>query len=378
VHHAQLVGDDAFAAEVLYQQVVATIRRGTLASLELWLAGFPAATLEQHALLALAAGWLDLTCGRHAGVEHWLEMLESLTYEGPLPDGTSSLAVAVAALRMTSGIGGVKQTAESARTVKEAGPEASPWWGLAWLMEATARYAAGEIDDPVEAYEVAEVGSRGFPAAHVVAVAHLALVSFWHDDGARGQALARAAADELREQGLDSYGMLGMVHCVDAYAAARRGSAADAVSATRRAESLLSLMNDVVPRGLVQQRLVLAESAMLLADHAAARHHLELAEHLLPAEPDALLLHNWANQLGDQLEKLVSRQDQLRTFGITTAELRVLEQLATHRSFDEIGRQLYISRNTVKTHAISIYRRLGVSGRSAAIDKAVEAGVIEG
>ena len=121
VHHAQLVGDDAFAAEVLYQQVVATIRRGTLASLEHWWRGSPPPPSSSTPCSPWPAGWLDLTQGRPAGVEHWLEMLESLTYDGPLPDGTSSLAVAVAALRMTSGIGGVKQTAESARTVKEAG-----------------------------------------------------------------------------------------------------------------------------------------------------------------------------------------------------------------------------------------------------------------
>jgi len=50
----------------------------------------------------------------------------------------------------------------------------------------------------------------------------------------------------------------------------------------------------------------------------------------------------------------------------------VLEQLATHRTLSEIGDHLYVSRNTVKTHTVSIYRKLLVSGRSEAVERAVE------
>ena len=62
---------------------------------------------------------------------------------------------------------------------------------------------------------------------------------------------------------------------------------------------------------------------------------------------------------------------------LTTAELRVLPLLATHLSFREIGQQLCVSRNTVKTQAISIYRKLGVSSRSGAIERAAELGLID-
>ena len=56
---------------------------------------------------------------------------------------------------------------------------------------------------------------------------------------------------------------------------------------------------------------------------------------------------------------------------LTPAELRLLPLLATHLAFREIAEQLKISRNTVKTQAISIYRKLGVSGRSEAIKAAM-------
>ena len=51
--------------------------------------------------------------------------------------------------------------------------------------------------------------------------------------------------------------------------------------------------------------------------------------------------------------------------------------LATHLSFREIGLRFYLSRNTVKTQAISVYRKLGASNRSEAVERAHTLGLIE-
>lgn len=40
-----------------------------------------------------------------------------------------------------------------------------------------------------------------------------------------------------------------------------------------------------------------------------------------------------------------------------------------------MGDQLYLSRNTVKTHVTGIYRKLNVTSRSAAIAAALEIGL---
>ena len=47
--------------------------------------------------------------------------------------------------------------------------------------------------------------------------------------------------------------------------------------------------------------------------------------------------------------------DERNGAGLTRAELRLLPLLATHLSFREIGARLYVSRNTVKTQAISVH-----------------------
>ena len=63
---------------------------------------------------------------------------------------------------------------------------------------------------------------------------------------------------------------------------------------------------------------------------------------------------------------------------LTTAELRLLPLLPTHLTLGEIGERLHVTRNTVKTQAIAIYRKFGVSSRRAAISRMHELGLLPG
>jgi LuxR family maltose regulon positive regulatory protein len=63
---------------------------------------------------------------------------------------------------------------------------------------------------------------------------------------------------------------------------------------------------------------------------------------------------------------------------LTTAELRILPMLATHLSFPEIGAEMFLSPNTVKSQAMSVYRKLGASSRSQAVARSRELGLLEG
>jgi LuxR family maltose regulon positive regulatory protein len=54
----------------------------------------------------------------------------------------------------------------------------------------------------------------------------------------------------------------------------------------------------------------------------------------------------------------------------TPAELAVLRLLASELSVPEIGEQLFLSPNTVRSHTRSIYRKLGVNSRTEAVARA--------
>ena len=60
----------------------------------------------------------------------------------------------------------------------------------------------------------------------------------------------------------------------------------------------------------------------------------------------------------------------LRSLGISTRELEVLEALAAGQSNKEIARALDISPNTVKTHVAHLFEKLQVNGRVRAIEEA--------
>ena len=61
---------------------------------------------------------------------------------------------------------------------------------------------------------------------------------------------------------------------------------------------------------------------------------------------------------------------------LTGAELRLLPYLSTHLTFGDFAARLYVTHSTVKTQTTSIYRKLGVSSRSAAIERLTEAGLL--
>lgn len=61
---------------------------------------------------------------------------------------------------------------------------------------------------------------------------------------------------------------------------------------------------------------------------------------------------------------------------ISQRELEVLGHLPTHLSYPEIGDVLYVSTNTVKTHVKAIFRKLAVSRRADAVNRAREFGLL--
>ena len=54
----------------------------------------------------------------------------------------------------------------------------------------------------------------------------------------------------------------------------------------------------------------------------------------------------------------------------------MLPFLATHLSFREIGERLFLSRHTIKSHAMAIYRKLSVTSRTDAVERAGALGLL--
>jgi DNA-binding NarL/FixJ family response regulator len=65
-----------------------------------------------------------------------------------------------------------------------------------------------------------------------------------------------------------------------------------------------------------------------------------------------------------------------RRVELTERELQVLRGMADGKSNAEIGRELYVSEDTVKTHARRLFRKLGARDRAHAVASAFRAGLV--
>jgi len=62
--------------------------------------------------------------------------------------------------------------------------------------------------------------------------------------------------------------------------------------------------------------------------------------------------------------------------GLTEREAQVLRAMADGKSNSEIGRELYVSEDTVKTHARRLFRKLGARDRAHAVAAGFRAGLV--
>ena len=112
-----------------------------------------------------------------------------------------------------------------------------------------------------------------------------------------------------------------------------------------------------------------------MGDAPAARVELAQASRVIRARPDLGVLPGQVAALQAQIAKLPIGPSGAST--LTAAELRVLSMLPYYLSFKEIGQRLGVRESTVKTHADSIYGKLGASTRGDAVDEAVAVGLLE-
>lgn len=368
VRQALASGDLDFASDMVMRQVIPALNSGHAASLARWIQSFPPERVRDDGVLAICSGWAALSVGHAAELRHSLDAARRNRIDGPIGEGLPDYDVALAALEMMAGSGGVLATARHAAAVQAFGPMHNPWWPIAAHIEAVASWSAGMVD-ALEAFARAEMDTRGQPAVHAVATAHLGLAHLRRGEASTGQQLVRAAVEEMLAHGLETFSMAVNVHAIGALAAAERDDRALSVAAAKQAEPLLADRTGVMDRGVLHGRLLLAEAALVRGDTADARSNLREARRLLPTEPDALNLRRLADDVGARLDRNEAMGPARQ---LSDAEMRVLEQLPTHRSLAEIGEQLFVSRNTVKSHTVAIYRKLGVSGRSDAVDRARE------
>ena len=125
----------------------------------------------------------------------------------------------------------------------------------------------------------------------------------------------------------------------------------------------------------VQAQLELAKAHLALSDARGAATLLQGANDILRRRSRLGTLVAEAQNLRARISG--AKQSSGWPSTLTEAELQLLPLLTTHLTFREIAERLFVSRNTVKTQAISAYRKLDASSRSEAIERAIELGLVD-
>ena len=255
---------------------------------------------------------------------------------------------------------------------------ASPWRATMLLLEGVANLLDGHADqaDPILAQAVELATDAGALPVASTALAERAIVAMGRQQWREATTLAEHALAVLQTGRLNDYFMSPLIHTVAAHTALHRGDVPAAQDHLVQAARRRPLLTYAIPPVAVQTLLELGRAYLMLDDAAGARTVLRQARGILQLRPDL-------GVLPDQVEELHAKLDTPRgaipgVSTLTTAELRLLPLLATHLHFLEIGQRLYLSKHTVKTQAISIYRKLGVSSRSQAVQRLQEIGLLEG
>jgi LuxR family maltose regulon positive regulatory protein len=182
------------------------------------------------------------------------------------------------------------------------------------------------------------------------------------------------AAWAARHSRFDEVPLNSVLYAVAARVALHGDRAADATRELAEAQRLLAHLTRATPQAAVHVRLQVARAYLAMADQAGARTVLGEVDAILRRVPDLGTLVPEAEELRGQLGARGLDVHGIST--LTAAELRILPLMATHLTYREIGERRFLSGHTVKSHAMSIYRKLDVRSRSEAVDRARAAGLL--
>ena len=335
--------------------------------------------IEGHPMAAVLASLLSALTGRPVEAERQADAVDRWQYGDPARPGDPSAEAWAAVLRAFLCRHGAEQMrADADEAVRRFATQGLVSPGPA-ILQGIARVLCGDLDGGDAALEDGiSVGEEA--GAHedvALALCERSLVAIARGDWGRAEVLAERGRGVLRRAGIEHSYATPLVCAVQARAAMHRGDVPAARQELVSAQRLRHLLTYALPHFAVQARIELARVHFALADLPGARTLMREVDELLRRRPGLGNLAGEAPALRAQLAKERDSNGPGAS-ALTGAELRLLPMLSTHLSFPEIAEELFLSRNTIKSEAISIYRKLGASSRSQAVARSRELGLLEG
>ena len=378
LEHAYAAGDTDRAAGILAAIAFPLYDSGRVATLEYWFKRFErAGLLERYPAVALHGCRIHALRGRTEDAERWLDAAMRGRFSGKLPDGSRSIQPWISVLNAWLCRKGAKRMLADAGAALAGLAEGSNWRPSALVAQGAALLLLDEDEqaDEVLASAAACAAEHGSTETQVVALAERALLARKLDDHDKAEELAKEANELVTTSGVEGAPARALEHAATAQTLLYRGRWNEARACLTAAQELLPYLTIAIPWLAAQTRIELGRGFITLRDGPAVEELLIEIDDVVTRIPGLGMLAASGEELQREADAVSDQEGSVA--GLTPAELRLLPLLATHFSFREIAEQLYVSRNTIKTQAISVYRKLGVSSRSDAIAEARRLGLSE-
>jgi LuxR family maltose regulon positive regulatory protein len=373
VIQAVLGGDLDHAEQVIMRWFNQVATGLGLARIGRWVSLFSSDELMARPLVMLVAARDSFFRGAPRSALHWLDRLAAALpdHHPDRPESAAPVWLALARSLMAP-VGPDEMYAEAKYVYEHM--DLRSWHPTPCLALGAAAFLRGDERDAVRWLSEGAATTLERPLAVANCLASLAMIDVEHERWTE----ASAAAWRARELVGDTAYSPHMALVLAAYVLVEtRAGHANAVEQDHQwCRQHFTCLLGVAPWLNFQARLALARAAMIRDDRVEATALLVEVEAILAPIPDAVHIADQARSLHHQL----ASRDRSQSFGpssLSTAELRVLQLLPSHLTLVEIAERLYVSRNTVKSQAAAIYRKLGAANRREAIAKAAAAGLLE-
>ncbi|HEU6443454.1 MAG TPA: LuxR C-terminal-related transcriptional regulator [Gaiellaceae bacterium] len=378
IEHAAAAGDKAEVARLVSIFALPFYRSGRVVTVERWFERFDDGELRSYPAIAGFAAIVSAFRGRPEEAERYRYALERSENDGPMPDGSSSPEPWAALVRAMLCNHGVTEMGADAGLALDGMPPSSFLHPVALGLQGLSMLFDGEMESALELLKQTAEEAAGSGAVYVgvIAYSELALAALERNDLERAEAELAAARTLLDRQPIEEYVAAALYLAAAARAALAKRQSASARELLVRATRLRPQLTHAVPWLAVQTSLELSRVHLAFGDVEGARMLFREASDVLGRRPELGALREQVRELENRLANTATLEDGWAST-LTAAELRLLPLLTTHLTFREIAERLYVSRNTVKSQAISVYRKLGASSRSEAIDRALELGLVD-
>lgn len=306
-----------------------------------------------------------------------LRAADHAEWSGPVPGGWASVDDAVAIIHgsfLDEGLP-IERVVETAQTSLGG----THWWSWAHYAAGRRSYLAGDLVAAREWFESAARAverpsadpAPGVRLAAALSSSYLAIIAIDERRTADADAALESALAFFDDPAWLEQAVTAPLHLA-------RGVIDIAADRPGDAKVALATVRDRSPRSSstrLHALLELTRAAELDGDLTTARLHLAEAEVIAPELEQNELLTKRLAALVRLLHPATLSQADLIT-PITDGEMAVLRRVPSDQTQVEIARSMHLSINTVKSHLRSIYQKLGVSSRPAAVRRARALGLL--